>query len=726
MRNRPLFRLILMILIPLTILRVYRETHRVCEAELPAVVSCRDLTAEALVAERIEGTYRTGYILREVTVYTEKESIACGALFASCQGEDLVPCGMKIRCRVKLRKFEGAANPGCFDEEKYYRAQGLSCAAEISEIEITGGRVNVPREALYGLQKRLGARFDRLLPEEEAGLARAILLGMKGEADPEVRDLYADHGIAHILAISGLHIQLLGMGCYEFFKKRGLSARAAAVPAGAVVVFYGMLTGMSVSCARAVIMCLVRLYGLCRSRTADTLTSAAIAAALILLAQPMAVTGSGFLLSFGAVFGTAVIAPMFREQGLPSGLAASFAVMLVLMPFLLLDYAVIAPYGILLNLAVVPLMPLLMVILIAGLIISFVWSTGGAFLLGSATAIFRCYELFCRVTDALPGHLIVRGRPAAWVILLYAAGVCLGLYLLSRCAGRHGRKWILKRVSGWCVILVSCVILLIKPAHRGLTVTGMDVSQGDGFLVQIDDVNLLIDGGSSDRNEIGDRVLKPVLRSLGVDHIDYAVITHWDLDHVSGVKELLEEDWLSVDCVLLPAVDDAGKDMAGLVSLEAWLTERGISWETVGAGESLSAGAGVVTCLSPERGARVDNANNASVVLGVRYGTFSMLFTGDLGGEREGDLLRYPGDYTVLKAAHHGSAYSNSAAMLAWCRPEACVVSCGKDNAYGHPHPEFLARLTERKIPWYVTAECGAVIVRSDGEHWSVRGWKER
>ena len=106
MRNRPLFRLILMILIPLTILRVYRETHRVCEAELPAVVSCRDLTAEALVAERIEGTYRTGYILREVTVYTEKESIACGALFASCQGEDLVPCGMKIRCRVKLRKFE--------------------------------------------------------------------------------------------------------------------------------------------------------------------------------------------------------------------------------------------------------------------------------------------------------------------------------------------------------------------------------------------------------------------------------------------------------------------------------------------------------------------------------------------------------------------------------------------------------------------------------------------
>ena len=722
MKERPLFYLLLILLIPLTIFRIARERRL-----LPEVLAWQargdDLTLEALVAERVEGAYETCYRLEQVTLQQGQESIACGALFASCEEKNYLPVGVRIRAYVRLRAFEPARNPGGFDEEAVYRAQGLVCRAFLSEVCVTGGEVRKDKEAMASLRTALGARIDLLLSEPEAGVAKAMLLGEKREADPEIRNLYADHGIAHILAISGLHIQLLGMGLWNLARRLGARAWAAAAAAGSVAFLYGMLTGFSVSCVRALIMFFVWLLGQCLCRSADTLTSAGIAAAVILNRRPMAVTGGSFVLSFGAVCGTALLGPVFRAWKVPEGLLASLSISLSLLPVLLLQYAVISPYSVLLNLAVLPLMSYLMGTLAAGLLLSFVWEGGGRVICACSAGILRVNEALCHVTDLLPGHLIVRGTPGAWAVAAYLALLGAGMLLLRRGAKLRGRKRRKLGLRGAAVLVLACLVLLVRPPHRGLEVVGIDVSQGDGFLIRMDETNVMIDGGSSDQKNVGSRVLRPVLRARGVDHLACAVITHWDSDHMNGILELLEEDWLKVDCVVLPAVGEVGKEMEGLRKCKEKLTALGVPYWCIGAGEVLSAERGELRCLYPQTGGYAENPNNASVVLGLHYGAFSMLFTGDLGGEREGDLLSFPGGYTVLKAMHHGSAYSNTPAMLAWCQPRACVVSCGRDNSYGHPHGEFLQRLRERGIPWYVTAECGAVIIESDGGSWEIRGW---
>ncbi len=726
MRERPLACLILLLLIPLTLARVGYEVSRPTAAGLPEVQACRDLTVQARVAERLETAGPACYVLTNVTLYVGEKSIACGALFASALGGEELPAGVVIRCAGQLRDFEGPANPGGFDEWRYYRSRGLECAAQIWHVEIVGGEPDAAGERVRALRVRLGEQLERVLPEREAGLARAMLLGQKGTVESEIRDLYADHGIAHVLAISGLHIQLFGMSLARLMRRAGCRIWVSGLAAGVFICGYGWLCGFPVSCLRAVIMCLLELAGQSLSRTADTMTSAVIAAAAILIVRPMAVIGESFVLSFGAVAGVCLLRPVLRER-LPEGLAASCAISLALLPVLLREYGVVSPYSVLLNLIVLPCMSLLMSVLAACLLLSFVWPAGGAFLGGSAGAVFRLYEAACRASDGLPGHLLVRGTPPVLLCLVYYLLLGAAVVILRKASGEtmaRSRRRRRREAAGALLILAACLMILVRPPHRGLRIVCMDVSQGDGFLIRMDEVNVMIDGGSSDRKEVGDRVIKPALRAEGVDHISFAVITHWDADHMNGILALLEESWLRVDCVVLPAVSEEGGEAEGLRELKNQLTEMSVRWMTVGSGEKLEAGRGALECLLPVRGQRTDNANNASVVLGLHYGAFSMLFTGDLGGERESELLSSPGGYTVLKAMHHGSAYSNTAPMLAWCQPEACVVSCGRDNSYGHPHPEFLKRLAERRIPWYVTAECGAVIVESDGARYRIRGYR--
>jgi len=247
-----------------------------------------------------------------------------------------------------------------------------------------------------------------------------------------------------------------------------------------------------------------------------------------------------------------------------------------------------------------------------------------------------------------------------------------------------------------------------------LSVYFLDVGQGDSELLRFGDKTILIDAGETDQ---GDRVVAD-LRKAGVSRIDLLVATHPHSDHIGGMQAVLYA--FPVGQVLdsaLPSTSPIYQQFLRTVD------QKGITYTVAEQGQTIDVDPSLrILVLSPPEKRFGDDPNTNSIVLRVSYGSVNFLFTGDMGGEAEDALLTsgYPLDAQILKVGHHGSEYSSSEAFLARVHPEAGVIEVGKDNPYGHPHQPTLRNLANAGVTVYRTDLDGTVLVRSDGNAYSV------
>ncbi len=226
-----------------------------------------------------------------------------------------------------------------------------------------------------------------------------------------------------------------------------------------------------------------------------------------------------------------------------------------------------------------------------------------------------------------------------------------------------------------------------------------------------------VDGGSTNVKKAGQNRIIPYLKAECISEIDYAVMTHADTDHTSGLIEMLKQsDNYGVrvrNLVLLDIVekDDAYNQMVRLAE------EHGVKVLYITKGDFMRFGKIELKCIHPGDETKAENRNGYSTVLGLKYNKFSMLFTGDISSEQERELQTLLNhSYTVLKVAHHGSKYSTSDEFLQWTQPKYSMISVGKKNMYGHPADETLKRLKQSGSQIFRTDENGCVTVSSDGE----------
>lgn len=240
----------------------------------------------------------------------------------------------------------------------------------------------------------------------------------------------------------------------------------------------------------------------------------------------------------------------------------------------------------------------------------------------------------------------------------------------------------------------------------GLIVTYIDVGQGDSTLLQCDGETMLIDGGLPGAGE----TVTETLSAQGVTAIDYLVCTHAHADHCGGLDDVVVNFPVKT---VYSSVTSSGN---GSFTVFAEAAEAaGIKIEVPELDSSFSLGGATVTVLGPRED--YDDVNNQSLILRVDYGETSFLFTGDAEYAAETDLLDAGCDVrcTVLKAGHHGSSTSTGYRLLYEAEPQYCVISCGADNEYGHPHEETLSRLRDADVTVYRTDESGTVVCTSDG-----------
>lgn len=751
MRQRPIACLALIMFLVLTLLPAglfYNVKPRQITGKCKGLVT-------GLVDRR---TYRDGNTQLELTdcrIQSGETHICEKRLLVYLTGAADYPAGTHLSLSGTIYPTEEAANPGQFDARLYYAGRGISYTMYAESASVTGKKAAPVREGLQRIRERLGAIYDAVFEERESGLMRAMLLGEKTGLDAEMKELYQRNGISHLLAISGLHISLVGLGFYKLLKKLTgfwpLSGILAGILSALFVAAYGWMTGASVSAVRAAAMCILMILADILGRTYDMLNAAGVVALAMMCINPLCVKQSAFLLSFGAVFGIGLISPLWRlykpRQGkLLQSLGAGLSVLLVTFPLLLRFFYEYPLYSTFLNLLVIPLMSVLMAAgILCGLVGLFSLNAARLFAIPCGL-ILRFYEWLGKSCLSLPGAVLPVGRPAFWKPALYYGVLFLSIFVLYREKRRkkywRGReefqpKRRLPVVCGAFLGLSACILCLRVSA--GLTITMLDVGQGDGiFFRDSRGTTYLCDAGSSSVSGVGEYRVLPFLKAEGVTRIDYLMISHMDADHINGVQELLMKDLpeegaeadidggrsgVEIGHAVLPAL--AVKDEAYL-AMEELLEKADVTILYMGAGDRLVGEEISLTCLWPEKGTASSDRNEQSLVILAEYGEFQMLFTGDIGEHTEARIaasgMLEPVE--ILKTAHHGSKYSSSASFLAKARPFVSLISCSPSNRYGHPGEDTLKRLDDAGSRVFITKDCGAIRVWTDGHRVRVRGYK--
>ncbi len=660
--------------------------------------------------------------------------------------EEQICLGSRVALRGELELYTHATNPGEWDSADYYLI--TSVAGRLKQAELLGsdgGKWQL-REWLKQCSSRLEDRLLQALPGREASVLAAMLLGERYGLDREIKELYQNNGIAHVLAISGLHISMLGMGLYRLLRRCSCPITPAAIAGGIMILLYGEMIGWGASALRAIGMYLIRMLGEVWSRHYDMLTAMGVLAAGMVCYNPRLVYHCGFLLSFGAVAGMGMINPVLTKlvpkgktgrtfvKKLVQGLLASLSTTLATLPIQLYFFYQIPVYGILLNLVILPLMSSLL----AGGLVLMAWP-GMVPVQWGVQGILALYEGSCRLAQQLPGHLWITGQPekcqvAGYYLLLILAVMALkqwgwekreqkgakpGEEKFVRISGKRRR---LVRLGSFLLAFMA-VLLLTRQQDNGFCLTMLDVGQGDCICVRNGQGGTYIfDGGSSSRSRAGEYVLIPYLKSQGIRRVDAIFLSHGDQDHISAVKELLtDSEGIRLDTLYLPQI--AQPLPGALAELETQAHKAGCRVVYLSQGMGWQQGTFRLTCLWPSSGYEGEsNASSACYLL--EEGDFRVLLTGDVEGEGERELTRYlqflgVSKVDVLKAAHHGSRYSTSDTFLQTVTPRLALISAGRDNSYGHPHRELLTRLENAGCLILQTPESGAITVRTKGENGS-------
>lgn len=691
-------------------------------------------------------------------VYYVTDEARRGAL-VQCElyaSPDETPCiGARVSLRGRAVTFSAPTNPGEFDRQKYYAVMRISYRLKEAHLISFDTGYDPYREGLTRLREHAGRLLTSALPPAEAGVLRAVLLGDKSGMEDHVRDLYAASGILHILAVSGLHVSFLGGMLYRFLLRLipvrfGRARLAAAGVVVFVMISYGLFTGMSASASRAVIMFVLRVVADRLKRTYDIVTALAVAAALLVMEQPLYLLYSGFQFSFLAVLGISVLFPalsgradplqqmMLRESrvrrhlyALRQAFLSSLSVTLMTLPVQLCHQYTAPVYAALLNMIVIPFMSVLFP---AGLLVlAFGWSEASLLPAAVCRGVLHLYEGLCEVTRTLPLATWYAGRVRPWQIVMYYALLCVLMYycgLADRKMSVNVISFRYERYKRWTVtilLLAAGIALMGWRVPPCLQITMLDVGQGDGIVVQHRDgvrtYRFLIDGGSTTKSAVGSYQILPYLKHEGIGALDAVLISHEDADHISGVLELLTEaaaGGIRVEHLFLP--EAGGEIQEGYVQLLQAAEKADVSVHVLHAGQRMAFGEVALDCLAPVAdGAAVRSGepNARSMVLRLRYGAFSALFTGDVEGEGLAELTQTlrgmeekGADVDLLKVAHHGSRGATDEDFLALTRPEVALISCGRDNRYGHPHAEVLQLLEDAYAQTFITATSGAVTVR--------------
>ena len=669
------------------------------------------------------------------------------------------------RLRLHGRITEPPALEG-FDYAAYLARQGISEVMDArSATLIAQGEGSAFYRQLYRMRRQLAASIAAVVPEPQASLAQATLLGMRRGIPAELTEAFRRTGTSHLLAISGLHIGILlsislAASAAALGRKRYLHLIAPLV----VIWLYALLSGMSPSATRACIMGSAYLASLAFGRQRGALAPLGCAAAVMVAVSPAVIFSISFQLSFAALAGITAFSDTFGNIfralsarltssrsalrppliALADMLSVSLAATATTLPLIALHFERVSTLGIPASLLTLPALPLVILSSLAAALVGllnttlalpFGWLTWGAaaYLSGVITQM-----------ASLPNAAIHTGSITTPIIATYYAVLLLAYIAkvsfpqsMSQLRKRFGIGVSLPHAASfrprgaaiWLLIPAAFAASLAWShalSHDDrLRIVFFDVGQGDAIFIETPGGRQVVIDGGPDPLRLA-QLLGERMR-FNDRHIDIVAATHPHTDHIGGLPQALKR--YDVSAILerrieygsapyiawAHAVDAERAQGATVIQARPSLAltlDSGINLEVLGPPDNLLSGT-------------ASDANNASLALRLVYDEVSVLLAGDIFAQAERSLLTNGADLRsdVLKVAHHGSDTSSTPAFLDAVSPTAVIISAGADNRFGHPHADVLRRLQNLvgEDMVFLTAERGAIELTSDGKTLQIR-----
>lgn len=681
----------------------------VLSAPHTAVIADGEYQVQGRVEEAgfLRGSYRV--VLDEVSI--GQKPIRGRAMIRIIRNACDLPKGTLFDGPVLLRSSKALGNPGEFDFGKYLLSEGIMISGYVKDLNCI--KVVTPI-ASSRIKDRVTSALS-LYARPEAEILKAVLTGDRSGLVYSLRDNFSSLGVAHLMAISGLHMGMIFIIGYSlaFMVLRPaaivflrMDTPFIATMAGvAAVVLYTLFVGYSAPAVRSAIMAGSIAGSLILTRKPCLVESLALAGIIILLLLPYSLFSASFLLSFAAVLGIAGAYTLL--EGSPKWFV--FIVITVVStaftsPIVVYLFGFMSLVSIPANMVLVPLFSLIIMPLgIAGIssmtVSDFLSSHLISLSLDGIGLILKASDLF--------GSLEPIARPPVFWIMICYLGLIVALYAKPSTA-----KTIL---STACAFLIFAIPVGYKMARNNepLCFDFISVGQGDSTLVTRGPDAVLIDAGNSfSGSDAGRFIIGPHLLQRGITRLNLVVVTHSHPDHIGGMPFILKrfpvrEIWTNVQ-------NDWGTDFQSVTRIAK---RKSIPLKNVGLGDASSLEGMEIQVLNPphrikDRTKDLD-LNLHSIVLRISDHTMKGLFMADAGGLGEIRLCRLEQDISadVLRTAHHGSKNSCLNMFLDRVNSQAAVISVGARNLYRHPHHTVIERLQERGITIYRTDHDGNILI---------------
>jgi competence protein ComEC len=641
--------------------------------------------------------------------------------------------GDRVRLSGALKQPLPALNFGAFSYRDYLARQGVFAQFQAQDLQfLTAPHPWYPPFLLERFRRHIFTGFAQALSPEHAALLGSLVLGEQEAAvTAEIKNLFQQAGLQHVLAVSGFQVQLLLLACLGLARLVRLPRVMAAICGTCITLLYVALTGFSASVMRAGIVACLGLLAWACFRRIHALQALVVGGGLLLFLRPGLLFEVGFQFSFlataGLIWGATWLAEKLDFLPLPLAtcLGALLAAQLWVLPVQLYHFGAVSLLVIPANLWATLFVSLLTWMTLAGMILALflggIWAFFAPFL-GFVTAVFigGVAWLAALPIPALTG-IFPSGMQVTFALLILIALPHLHLQVFAK------KRWRPFFVIVLAIPLLGWSSLLQARQSCPVRVTYLYVGQGDAILIEAAGQTLLIDAGPRQEQgeqvwDAGTRFILPYLQRRGIKRIDNVILSHAHLDHFGGLSGILAE--IPVKNIWVPAESPSSSAYLDLLS----------RIQIYGA-NLLSPRSGQQLFLSPElkltfwQGLAESGpdeshgVNNQSLVVQLKHQDLTFLFAGDVEAEAEQALLeqlagRLKAD--IFKIPHHGSDTSSSEAFLAAIKPREAIVSVGINNRFHHPVPEVLARYQSLGTRVWRTDQQGAVCVCSQGKAYQI------
>jgi competence protein ComEC len=649
--------------------------------------------------------------------------------------------GDRIRFSAKIRRPRNYGLPGEFDVERYLAFRNVFATAFVKnsdEIISIGnsGEFSMQRQ-VDAIAQHLGKFIENVVPATESPVLRALLLGDMGAVPKVVKDAYTRSGVNHILSISGFHVGIIAVFIFQILLLTAKTSellllhlnmrRFSLLLTLPVLAFYLFLSGAAPATVRSVIMIGVYILAVFIEREVDPVDSLMLAAIIILAGSPTALFDLSFQLSFLAFWGILVFTPIFvapfksiqgktTQKLLLFFMASAAAIAATILPVAFYFHRTTLT-GLITNFIIVPLLGYGAVV--AGFTaLPFIYLAPfiAQPLLLAASFLVKVSNAVIMLLAKIPALPVF--NPSRLELGIFYIFLAVITFIKSRKIRQYG-------TFPLALLFVGSFITHDSADKGKLVLTFFSVGQGESILINFPDgKNMLVDGGGSPGEtawDVGERLLAPALWKMGVDKLDYMVLTHPHPDHMQGLNFVaanfkIGEFW------------DGGSypDSKEYMDLMEILKQRKIPVRLINSKSApMEIGRARIEPLAPFPGQPPVSdtgfyaTNDESLVFRLVLGQFAALFTGDIGEEIEARLTDNPEHLrcAILKIPHHGSRYSSSMTFLKATAPKIAVVSAGYGNSFHLPSQETVEKLQSLGIRLYRTDLDGTVQAICDEAH---------